>query len=161
MQKIELNKLNFEIEINAGVEKVWEKMLRDAGYRVWTMEFNPGGSYYEKENPGEFVAGENIDFLGPDQNGQLGGMISKVFEVRKYEFISFQHLGYNMNGVRDTASEEILAVFPSFENYTFEKLDDGKTKVKVEMDSDPKYTEMFTDLWPKALNKLKEICEIG
>lgn len=157
--KIELNKLNFEVEINAGVEKVWDKMLGDEGYRVWTMEFNPGGSYYEKENVGEFVTGENVDFLGPDQNGQLGGMISKVYEVRKPEFISFQHLGYNMNGVRDTTSEEIQAIFPSFENYTFEKLGEDKTKVRVDMDSDPKYTEMFNGMWPKALAKLKEICE--
>lgn len=159
MQKIELNKLNFEVEINAGVEKVWEKMLGDEGYRVWTAEFNPGGSYYEKEHPGEFVAGENIDFLGPDDKGQLGGMISKVYEVRKLEFISFQHLGYNMNGVRDTTSEAIQAIFPSFENYTFEKLGEDKTKVRVDMDSDPKYTEMFNGMWPKALANLKEICE--
>ncbi len=159
MQKIKLNKLEFEVEINASVEKVWEKMLGDEGYRVWTKEFNPGGSYYEKEHSGEFVAGENVDFLGPDQNGQLGGMISKVFEVRKYDFICFQHLGYNMNGVRDTTSEEIQTVFPSFENYSFEKLAGDKTKVSVYMESDPKYTEMFTGLWPKALAKLKEICE--
>lgn len=159
MQKIELNKLKFEVEINAPVDKVWEKMLGEAGYRVWTAEFNPGGSWYEKEHTGEFVAGENVDFLGPDQNGNLGGMISKVYEVRKPEFISFQHLGYNMSGVRDTTSEENQSLFPSFENYTFEKIDDNKTKVHVDMDSDPKYTEMFNGLWPKALNKLKEICE--
>jgi uncharacterized protein YndB with AHSA1/START domain len=159
MQKIELNKLKFEVEINASIEKVWEKMLGDEGYRVWTAEFNPGGSWYKKEHEGEFVTGENVDFLGPDQNGNLGGMISKVYEVKKPEFISFQHLGYNMNGVRDTTSEAMQALFPSFENYTFEKLDDNKTKVHVDMDSDPKYTEMFNGMWPKALNKLKEICE--
>jgi len=159
MQKIELNKLNFEIIINTNVEKVWEKMLGDEGYRIWTLEFNPGGSYYEKEYTGEFVAGESIDFLGPDQNGNLGGMISKVADVRKYKFISFQHLGYNMNGIRDTESEEIKSIMPSFENYAFEKIDENTTKIKVYMESDPKYTEMFESMWPKALAKLKEISE--
>lgn len=159
MQKTELNKLNFEIEIMSSIEKVWGKMLGDEGYRVWTLEFNPGGSYYKKDHEGEFVVGENVDFLGPDDKGQLGGMISRVADVRKNEFISFEHLGYNMNGVRDTESEEIKKLFPSFENYTFEKIDNNQTKVKVFMESDPKYTEMFKDLWPKALKRLKEICE--
>jgi hypothetical protein len=113
-----------------------------------------------RSHEGEFVVGENVDFLGPDQNGQLGGMISRVADVRKYEFISFEHLGYNMNGMRDTESESMKALFPSYENYTFEKVAEDTTRVKVYMESDPSYSDMMAGLWPKALNKLKEICEL-
>jgi uncharacterized protein YndB with AHSA1/START domain len=155
----ELDILKWEETINVPVEKLWHIMLDDQSYREWTVAFNPGGSWYEKDNAGDFVAGENIKFLGPDSSGQTGGMISKVNEVRKYEFISFHHLGFIMNGVEDTESEKVKAWSPSFENYTFTKIDENTTLLKVEMESDPEYTEMFNSLWPKAMLKLKEISE--
>ncbi len=153
---------NFEIEINAGVEKVWEKMLGDEGYRQWTTEFNPGGSLYEKEkteNDGEFVLGEKVRFLGPGEDGSMGGMLSRVKEVRKNEFISFEHYGFIMGGVEDTESEKIKSWAPACENYTFEKIADDKTKVKVEVEMSAEWADMMSAMWPKALLKLKEICE--
>lgn len=161
--KTELNKLHFEIEIDAPVEKVWEKMLGDIGYRIWTTEFNPAGSWYEKENEGEFVVGEKVKFLGPDPSpdnaGTVGGMLSTVKEMRKNEFISFEHYGYIMKGQEFTDTPEILAWAPSYENYTFDTVSENKTLVKVYIESDPQYTEMFTDLWPKALLSLKKLVE--
>lgn len=44
------------------------------------------------------------------------------------------------------------------ENYTF-KNKDGKTELLVDMDINDEYKEMFEDMWPKALQKLKEISE--
>ncbi len=153
---------NFEIEINAGVEKVWEMMLGDAGYRQWTVEFNPGGSYYEKENQnnnGEFVVGEKVKFLGPDGEGTMGGMLSTVKEVRKNQFISFEHYGFMMNGVEDTESESVKSWAPSYENYTFEHVSENKTLIKVDIEMSADWADMMNALWPKALVKLKEICE--
>ncbi len=46
----------------------------------------------------------------------------------------------------------------AYENYTLTPVDGG-TRVDVEVDSDATYAEMFTELWPKALAKLKEIAE--
>jgi uncharacterized protein YndB with AHSA1/START domain len=157
MRNIKLS--NFEIEINASVEKVWDKMLGDEGYRVWTMEFNPGGSWYEKENPGEFVVGEKVKFLGPDGEGKLGGMLSTVKEIRKNEFISFEHYGFIMNSLEDTESEKIKSWAPAFENYTFESLGDNLTKIKVAIEMSAEWSDMMAVMWPKALEKLKEICE--
>ncbi len=159
--KKELQKLNFEITINAPVEKVWDTMLGDKTYRIWTKVFSPNGveTWYEKDTEGEFKISEKVRFVGPDENGKLGGMLSEVDTVRKYEFISFKHVGYMFAGVEDRFSIEKNGWAETFENYTFNKLDEGKTEIKVYMDSDPEYTAMFTDLWPKALLKLKEICE--
>lgn len=159
--KKELQKLNFEITIEASVEKVWDTMLDDKTYRVWTKAFSPNGveTWYEKDTEGEFKAGEKVRFVGPDENGKLGGMLSEVDTLRKYEFISFKHLGYMFAGEEDYFSIEKYGWAETFENYTFNKLDDKRTQIKVYMDSDPEYSAMFTDLWPKGLAKLKEISE--
>lgn len=37
-----MNKLHFEVHINAPKEKVWNMMLEDATYRQWTEVFMPG-----------------------------------------------------------------------------------------------------------------------
>lgn len=152
---MKLNKLNFEIVINAPVEKVWDKMLSDEGYREWTTEFNPLGSWYE----GSLEEGNKVLFMGKMEDGTTGGMNSEIAVNKKYEYLSIRHLGYTMNGVVVTDTPEFKSFFPSYENYTFERVDDNSTKLMVYMDSDPQYTEMFSAMWPKALAKLKEICE--
>ncbi len=159
MRNIKLS--NFEIEINASVQKVWEKMLGDEGYRVWTLEFNPAGSWYEKENAGDFVVGEKVKFLGPNpsEEGSVGGMLSFVKELKVFEFISFEHHGYLVGDKEVTDTPEVLSWAPAFENYSFEKLDENKTKVKVEIEMSAEYSDMMVAMWPKALEKLKEICE--
>lgn len=152
---------NFEIEINADISKVWEKMLGDEGYRLWTVEFNPVGSWYEKEHAGDFVVGEKVKFLGPDSSGdgKIGGMLSFVKEVREFEFIAFEHRGYISDGKEITDTPEILAWTPACENYTFERIDESKTKITVDVEMSVEYADMMAAMWPKALIKLKEICE--
>ncbi len=149
-----MQKLHFEIFINAPREKVWDTMLSDATYRDWTSAFNPG-SYFE----GSWEEGSKILFLGPNpEGGGEGCMVSRIKESRPHEFVSIEHLGFIENGVEDTTSEKVKAMTPAFENYTFiEK--DGGTEVQVDMDSAEEYAEMFNDMWPKGLARLKEIAE--
>lgn len=151
-----MKKLNFEITIKAPVEKVWNTMLDDATYREWTKVFNEKGSWYE----GSWEKGSPIRFLGPaDNETDIQGMVSEIADNRKYEFISIKHLGMVMNGVEDTTSPEVKSWSSSFENYTFTKIDENTTKVEVELDVPDEYAGMFDVMWPKALNKLKEISE--
>lgn len=129
-------------------------MLDDAPYREWTMAFNPG-SYYK----GDWSAGSKILFLGPNPDGSgEGGMVSRVQENRQYEFISIEHVGLIQNGVEDTTSEEVKKWTPVFENYTFTEKDGG-TEVSVDMEITNAYKGMFEEMWPKALQALKELAE--
>lgn len=156
MEKIQLDKLHWEIVVNAPVEKVWDTMLEDETYRIWTKAFNPeGSSWYE----GGWGKGEKIKFVGVMEDGSSGGMTSEIAESRKYEFISVRHMGYILGGKEVFDSPEVLSWAPAYENYTYEKSGDDKTVLKIDMDSEPKYTEMFNDLWPKALGSLKTLCE--
>jgi hypothetical protein len=149
-----MEKLNFKIEINAPKEKVWNTMLQDATYRLWTTPFSEG-SYYK----GDWSKGSKIIFLGPNpETGKEGGMVSRIAENKLYEYISIEHLGIINDGVEDTTSEEVKKWTPAFENYTF-KEKNGKTDVLVDMDINEEYAEMFKGMWPKALKKLKELTE--
>jgi hypothetical protein len=149
-----MEKLHFNIEINAPKEKVWNTMLEDATYRLWTTPFSEG-SYYK----GDWSKGSKIIFLGPNpETGKEGGMVSRIAENKLYEYISIEHLGIINDGVEDTTSEEVKKWTPAFENYTF-KEKNGTTEVLVEMDMNDEYKEMFEGMWPKALQKLKELAE--
>lgn len=146
-----MNSMQFLITINAPSEKVWNTMLQQETYRIWTAEFGEGG-YYE----GSWVQGEKIRFLGP---GGKEGMTSVIAESKPYQFISIKHLGIIKNGIDDTESEDGKAWASAYENYTLDERG-GVTELKVEISAVPAVFEQFmTDTWPKALAKLKAICE--
>lgn len=149
-----MQKLHFSIVINAPKEKVWHTMLDDKPYREWTKAFNEG-SYYK----GSWDKGSRILFLGPDpKTGEEGGMVSRIAENKPYEFISIEHLGELHKGKEDTTSDKVKGWAGGHENYTFREID-GKTEVLVDADTVEEYKEMFEKMWPKALQKLKEIAE--
>lgn len=145
-----MNTLHFSTFINAPKQKVWETMLNDETYRDWTSIFNPSGSYYE----GSWETGSTMRFLGPGENGEVQGMIAEIAEARPYDFMSIKHLG-TIEGEEEKMFETDYGVF---ENYTFEEKDGG-TEVRVDLDSLDEWADMFRDMWPKALERLKEIAE--
>lgn len=143
--------LQYKIFINAPREKVWDTMLSDATYRVWTAPFCEG-SYYK----GDWSEGSNITFLGPNPaTGNEGGMLSRIKKNTLHEYVSIEHFGEINEGVEKLYDAEKLA----HENYTF--LDkDGGTEIQVELTSVPdEYNEMFDESWPKALEVLKTLAE--
>lgn len=150
-----MHKLNFSITINAPKAKVWNTMLDDATYRMWTETFAAGSHYV-----GDWSKGSKILFLGPDPaTSKMGGMLSRIKENRLHEYISIEHLGMVNDGKEDTASEAVKAWAGAHENYTF-KENGKKTEVLVDIDSSGgEFEEMFKDMWPKALQKLKELAE--
>lgn len=142
--------------IDAPREKVWDTMLGDATYPQWTEPFSPGGSGSKE---GSWDEGSEIHFIGPDpETGKAAGMASRVITNRKPEFLSLEHFGIIMDGVVDTTSEEAKKWTSAFENYTFVEKDGG-TEVIVEVDVAEEHMEMFKDMWPKALQILKELSE--
>ena len=144
-----MNRLQFSIVIKVPRQKVWSKMLDQEGYRSWTADF-AAGSYYE----GSWEKGEKIRFLIPDGSG----MISVIAENKPFEFISIKRLEFIKDGVEDTESPQIKAWAPSFENYTFGGIKGG-TELKIDLDILPEWEEFMKQAWPKALAKLKQICE--
>lgn len=144
-----MEKLNFNIIIHAPRERVWNVLWNDATYREWTSAFAEGSHAIS-----DFRKGSKVLFL--DGNGS--GMVSRVADVRIPEFMSFEHLGEVKNGVEDTESEKVKAWAGSKENYTLRDLNE-QTELLIEMDIDKEYKDMFQQLWPKALQKIKDVAE--
>jgi uncharacterized protein YndB with AHSA1/START domain len=147
-----MEKLHISFLIHAPREKVWNTMLNEDTYRQWTTAFHPG-SYYK----GTLAQGEKILFLGPSDDGEMG-MVSRVADIRPYEFVSFEHLGIVKNGVEDTESDEAKKWSPAFENYTFTDVDGG-TEVLIDQDISSDEKEQFQEMWHRALVLLKELAE--
>lgn len=150
-----MNALHFSIDIKAPKEKVWEVMLGDKTYREWTAAFQEG-SFYE----GSWDKGSAIRFLSMD-DGKPSGMSSKIAENRPYEFLSIEHVGEIVGGREDTSSDRARQWAGAHENYSFSE-SDGVTTISVDLEGanvSPEMATMFEQMWPPALQKLKEIAE--
>jgi hypothetical protein len=128
-------------------------MLDDKTYRIWTEAFAPGSHYV-----GNWEKGSKILFLATAKSGQMGGKVSRIKENSKYEFLSIEHCGIVQEGKEDTSSDEVKVWAGALENYTFKK-SKGETELFVEMDSAEEFEDMFKNIWPIALQKLKELAE--
>ncbi len=148
-----MDKLHYSIAIHAPKEKVWDKMLSQDSYATWTDVFAFGSHYV-----GDWSKGSKILFLAPNKKGSMSGMVSRIKENRPYEFVSIEHVGVVQDGKEDTSSEAAKAWAGAHENYTFKERD-GTTEVLVDTDTTEQDKEMFQDLWPKALQKLKQLAE--
>lgn len=150
-----MQNIHQSIFIAAPREHVWDVMLGDATYREWTAAFHEG-SYYD----GRWEEGAKILFLGPGEKGP-GGMVARVAESRRPEFVSLEMLGLVEDGVENVSGEEAKKWASARESYTFAERDGG-TELSVDLSGlDDESAAMFAEMWPKALLKLKELAERG
>ncbi|EAZ82307.1 SRPBCC family protein [Algoriphagus machipongonensis] len=149
----DFKKLSFEILINAPVEKVYRIMIEKSSYEVWTSIFSPSSTF-----EGSWSEGSKILFVGIDENGKKGGMVSRIDKNIPNEYLSIEHLGELRDGMEILDTPEVQAWSGAHENYIFEVKGD-ETLLKIELDTNQEYEDYFAGMWPKALKKLKEICE--
>ncbi len=151
-----MKKLQFNVSINASTNKVYDMMLgisNKSTYEAWTAMFNPTSSY-----DGSWDKGSKILFIGIDENGEKGGMVSKIAENTPNSFVSIQHYGLYKGGEEITTGPEVEKWANGYENYTFEN-NNGATELIVHIDITEDFEDYFLQSYPAALNKLKEICE--
>lgn len=151
-----MHKLKFSISINAPANKVYDTMLgisKKSTYEQWTALFNPTSTY-----EGSWNKGSKILFIGIDENGEKGGMVSTIIENIPYQLVSIQHYGLLKANEEITTGPEVEKWANGFENYTFTENNDTTT-VTVNIDITEEFLTYMNETYPKALNKLKEICE--
>jgi uncharacterized protein YndB with AHSA1/START domain len=145
--------LHFETTIAAPVEKVYTTMLDAQGYSKWTAEFCPT-SFYK----GSWEKGSKMLFIGANHEGKQEGMVSRVKENLRNQFVSVEHLGIVDGENEITSGPAVDGWAGALENYSFRE-EGGQTIVSVDMDANEQFKTYFEEAWPKALRKLKEICE--
>ena len=151
-----MKKLQFKVSINAPLTKVYDLMLginNKSTYDQWTSVFNPTSTY-----EGSWDKGSKILFIGVDEKGEKGGMVSRIVENIPNKFVSIQHYGLIKADEEITEGPEVEKWANGFENYTFEE-NNGTTTVTVDLDTTEEFTGFMNETFPKALEKLKEICE--
>ncbi len=145
-----MTKQEYKTVINAPREKVWDVLWGEDTYPKWTSVFAEG-SMAETD----WAKGSKVLFT----DGKGSGMVSRIEENIPHEYMSIEHLGEIRDGVVDTESDMVKAWAGSHENYTLTSVGENQTEVTVDMDFNEEFAEMFRNIWPKALAKLKELSE--
>jgi uncharacterized protein YndB with AHSA1/START domain len=144
-----IEKLVFKTTIGATAEKVWKVLWDKDQYQLWTEPFTVG-SYYS----GEIAQGNRIHFLTPEGHG----MYSDVAWVKENEQVVFLHIGEMKNFKELPGDEKTEKWTRSSESYLLLPSKEG-VLLRVEVDCDPQYLDSMREMFPKALQKIKELCE--
>jgi hypothetical protein len=151
-----MKRIRFQTQINAAAHKVYEVMLglKDkSNYEYWTATFNPTSTY-----EGNWEIGSKMHFIGVDENGKKGGMLSKIMDHQPGKFVSIMHVGMIDGEDEITTGEQVEQWTGGMENYTYQE-ENGVTTVTVELDAVEEFLDYFNGTYPEALGKIKEIAE--
>lgn len=151
-----MENLIFKIIISAPAHKIYEFMLglnNKSTYEQWTAVFNPTSTY-----EGSWSKGSKILFIGIDEKGEKGGMVSRIVENIPNQFVSIQHYGLFKDNEEVLDGPEVEKWANGFENYRYEE-NNGSTMVSVSLDTTEDFISYMNQTYPKALEKLKELCE--
>jgi hypothetical protein len=151
-----MERLHFKTTINAPAEKVYEIMLglrSKSTYELWTSAFNETSTY-----EGSWDTNSKILFLGTTESGEKEGMVSKIVENSPVKFVSIQHLGLFKAGKEVMEGSEVEKWAGGYENYYFEK-ELESCVLRVELDTIEEFADYMNTSYPKALDRLKSICE--
>lgn len=151
-----MKKLQFKISIQAPVTKVYDLMLginNKTTYEQWTSMFNPTSTY-----EGSWNKGSKILFVGVDEKGEKGGMVSKIVDNMPNQFVSIQHYGLVKADKEITEGPEVEKWANGLENYSFEE-NNETTTLTVDLDITEDFLDYMNETYPKALAQLKTLCE--
>ena len=151
-----MKRIQYDVKINEPASKIYDVMLGisdKSNYEKWTALFNPTSTY-----DGSWDKGSKMLFIGVDENGEKGGMVSEIAENIPNKFVSIRHYGLVKEDKEITEGPEVEKWANGMENYSFEE-NNGTTTVTVDLDTTEDFVEYMNDTYPKALAKLKEMCE--
>lgn len=139
----------FETQINAPAQQVWDILWGTDTYKQWTQYFNPGS-----EIKSDWEVGGKTLFL----DGKGNGMISTIQSKDAPHELVFKHLGSVENGVEDTESEKVKTWAGILEKYYLTH-QNGVTNLKAIVDGPEEFGEMLQNGFTKGLEKVKELAE--
>ncbi|WP_166335448.1 SRPBCC domain-containing protein [Sphingobacterium chungjuense] len=148
-----MKKLHYNININAPSKWVADQMIGKETYPQWTTPFSPTSDF-----EGGWNKGDKIKFTSLDEHGTKHGILAEIVEHIPHQFISMHHYGYLHADQEITEGSELAGWENSFENYYFDE-EEGVTTVRVEVTDDGEHAQHMDEIWPKALEKLKAMCE--
>ncbi len=144
-----MKKIHFKIEINAKPQKVWQVLWDNITYKKWAGVFMEG-SYAVTD----WKQGSKVQFLSPDG----GGLYSLITECRRNEYMAFKHIGEMKNFEELPVVKGAESWSGSMETYTL-KEHNGVVLLECSLDATEEMENYFTDLFPKAMEVVKNLSE--
>lgn len=135
------------VEIHAPKQKVWDTLWQDQTLRQWAGIIDPG-TYMA----GELKEGREVQFIN-EENGY--GVTSLVEKLMPGEFALLKHQADTQGHGAEEREKEWTG---GAESYKLTETD-GTTTLTAAFDVPEEMEEMFKDLYPKALDKVKELAE--
>lgn len=148
-----MQKLKFEIDINAPAEKVWNVLWEDKTYREWTKAF--GASGYAKT---DWKEGSRVHFVAEGEGGSIDGMYAQIEKLVPNKEMHFKHLGVIKNGEEQPLDDESRKWTGAMEQYYLTE-QNGRTHLVCEIDMADDYVDMFNKTFPEAFKSIKELSE--
>lgn len=148
--------LHFSKTIKAPAANVYSIMLGlpdRTTYEKWTAVFNPTSTY-----EGTWETETKMLFVGTDEKGNRGGMVSEIVANTPNQFVSIKHYGVLRGDEEITEGPEVEPWAGGLENYSFSE-QNGLTTLTIAIDTAEEYTEYFEKVWPEALQVLARMAE--
>lgn len=144
-----MQKLVFQIDIQATPEKIWTALWQPQNYTTWCNEFCEG-TYYKSD----FNEGDRIHFIAPNGDGMYSDIIEKI----ENEYIAFRHIGELKNYEEQPLNDESMNWTEAIEDYKIIKNENFQT-LQVTIDTLEDYLDYFASHFPKGLEKVKQLAE--
>ena len=143
-----INRLNYSVDIKAEKAKIWKALWDDSAYRDWSSIFFEG-SYVVSDN---WKEGSTVHFLGADQNG----IYSTIETHIPNQIMAFRHIGNVVNGKEQPVDEETKKWSGTTEVYTLTEGTDHHT-LSIDIDVFDEHLEFMKTTLPKALERIKTL----
>lgn len=148
-----MENLKFRIFIKAAPEVVYKTITDHTSFSEWTSVFDLT-SHVE----GSWQEGSLMRFMSRADNGALHGLISRVKHKIPYAKISLEHVGLVQDGIDVLDNDRANVVKGATESYFLRAYVNG-TELEIVTDVFMELKAYFLEVWPRALGKLKALCE--
>lgn len=142
-----MKEMQFQVDINATKEKVWNTLWRDETFRQWASVIDP-----ETYMVGDLIEGGEVQFIS--SHGGYG-VTSLVEKLTANEFLLLRHSADTQEEGKQERTKEWTG---GEESYRLAEKS-GATTLTVTFDVPLEQEVYFKANYPKALKRVKELAE--
>lgn len=140
--------MHYSVAINASRAKVWDTLWQDETFPEWAGLIDPG-TYMV----GELKEGNEVQYISAE-NGY--GVTSLVDQLVEGEYLLLKHQADTQDNGENEREKEWTG---GEESYRLTE-HDGITTLAVAFGVPPNQEEYFSEAYPKALQRVKELAEM-
>lgn len=141
---------NYEIIINAPMQKVWNLLWDEKTYGEWTQFFSAGSQFKS-----DWKVGGETFFTDAEGNG----MFSTIRSLKEPIEVIFSHLGMVRNGEVDTATVNQLEWSGAEEKYFLRETAPDTTELRAEVHATGEMEDMMNRGFSEGFKVLKKLAE--